>query len=124
MGSSLLVLARLLQASFFFPNRQHQHLLLLCSWRLGSLVFVGALRGHPGVGGGVGPASDGVPVRLAAHHHHGRRDGVLVVLRAAALVPPLVSHRGHEWHVCQALHDRAARPAGRLLGCAFFPLLI
>ncbi len=81
------------------------------------MVSVGAVRSNSGVGGGVGPASDGVPLRLAPHNNHSRRDGVFLVLRAAALVPPPLPHRRNERHVRQAVNDRAARAAGRLLGC-------
>ena len=53
---------------------------LLCSGGVGRLVPVWALCSHPGVGGGVGPAPDGLPVQLAAADHHRRRGGVQRVL--------------------------------------------
>ena len=51
-----------------------------CRPGLRTLVFVLAICDYSGVGGGVGPTSHSLPVRLAAADHHGRSHGVLLDL--------------------------------------------
>lgn len=53
---------------------------LACSGGVGWLVPVWAVCCHPRVGGGVGPASDSLPVKLAAADHHWGSGGVQRIL--------------------------------------------
>jgi hypothetical protein len=86
-----------------------------CSGPMGALVPVRSLLCDPGVGGGVGAERHGVSVGLAAAHHHGGGHDMFRILREAHVVPLLVPHWWHEWHVRQAVHDRASGTRGRVL---------